>query len=78
MCLKSCVTQNSALLVAGESARIAENGLTCGFQMLFRNVRIKFGIRHANLGSCLKRAAEEEEEEVDSRSFGLLLACGSR
>ncbi len=52
---KSSVTQNSALLVAGESARIAGNGLTwgltCGFQMLFRNVRIKFGIRDANLGS---------------------------
>jgi hypothetical protein len=43
--------------------------------MLFRNVRIKFGIRHANLGSKWKGAAEEK---VDSRSFGLLLACGSR
>jgi hypothetical protein len=55
MCLKSSVTQNSALLFARESARIEENGLTwgltCGFQMLFTNVRIKFGIRHANLGS---------------------------
>jgi hypothetical protein len=55
MCLKSYVTRNSALLVAGESARIAESGLTwgltCGFQLLFRNVRIKFGIRHANLES---------------------------
>jgi len=26
-------------------------GLSCGFQMLFRNFGIKFGIRHANLGS---------------------------